>query len=88
MTDKMRESNSVNNVSGGGGRGMPRPSQGDGKLCYTIPEAAELMGVSRNHGYELARRGELPIVQLGKLKFVPKAKLHDLFGITIPEEGL
>jgi len=60
---------------------MPRPSQNDGKLCYTIPEAAELIGVSRNHGYELARRGELPIVKMGKLKFVSKVKLHKMFGV-------
>jgi len=71
----------VANNSGGGGRGMPRPSQNDGKLCYTIPEAAELIGVSRNHGYELARRGELPIVKMGKLKFVSKVKLHKMFGV-------
>jgi excisionase family DNA binding protein len=70
----------VSNGSGGGGRGMPRLNQGKAKLCYTIPEAAELIGVSRNHGYELARRGELPIVKMGKLKFVPKAKLHKMFG--------
>lgn len=76
----------MNNASGGGGRGMPRPNQGDGKLCYTIPEAAELIGVSRNHGYELARRGELPIVKMGKLKFVPKAKLHKMFGLNAESE--
>ena len=56
------------------------------KLCYTIPEAAELIGVSRNHGYELARRGELPIVKMGKLKFVPKKKLHRMFGLDTESE--
>ncbi len=54
----------------------------ENKLCYTIPEAAELIGVSRNQGYELARRGELPIVKMGKLLFVPKARLHKMFGLN------
>ncbi len=79
----MSEANSVRNASGGGGRGMLRRNQDNGKLCYTIPEAAALIGVSRNHGYELARRGELPIVKMGKLKFVPKAELHKMFGLDV-----
>ena len=86
MKDKISESKSVSNASGGGGRGMPRPTQGNGKLCYTIPEAAELIGISRNHGYELARRGELPVVKIGKLKFVPKARLHKMFGLDEEKE--
>ena len=71
--------------AGGGGRRELRRLD-DGKLCYTVPEAAELIGVSRNHGYELARRGELPIVKMGKLKFVPKAKLHSMFGLDKESE--
>ena len=30
------------------------------KVVLTIPEVAKLLGFSRNFGYELARRGELP----------------------------
>ncbi len=61
---------------------MEEDSSKENKLCYTIPEAAKLIGVSRNQGYELARRGELPIVKMGKLLFVPKAKLHKMFGLN------
>ncbi len=60
----------------------------ENKLCYTIPEAAELIGVSRNQGYELARRGELPIVKMGKLLFIPKARLHKMFGLNEKGEEL
>ena len=70
----------MSNASGGGGRGTPRPSQGDGKLCYTIPEAAVLLGFSRNFGYELARRGEIPIIRFGKRMVVPKAKFDKMLG--------
>ena len=78
----MSELKSGRMAKGGAGRGIARPSpNNDNKLCYTVPEAAELIGVSRNHGYELAKRGELPIVKMGKLKFVPKAELHKMFGL-------
>lgn len=80
MTDKMSESNSVSNARGGGGRGLPRPNQGNGKLCYTIAEAAALPGFSRNFGYELARRGEIPIIRFGKRMVVPKAKFDKMLG--------
>ncbi|MFC1967417.1 helix-turn-helix domain-containing protein [Chloroflexota bacterium] len=48
------------------------------KVVFTIPEVAELLGVSRNFGYELARRGEIPFVKLGSRIFVPKASLEKL----------
>ncbi len=60
----------------------------DNKLCYTIPEAAKLIGVCRNQGYELAKRGELPTVKMGKLLFVPKAKLRKMFGLDGKGEEL
>ena len=41
------------------------------RLLLRVSEAAELSGVSRSMGYELARRGEWPIVQVGRSKRVP-----------------
>ena len=63
---------------GGGGR-TPRRLSND-KLCYTVLEAALLLGVSRNHGYELAKRGEIPILCFGKRKLVPKVPFHKMLG--------
>ena len=37
----------------------------------TIPEAAERLGIGRNQGYEAARRGEIPVIRLGKRMVVP-----------------
>lgn len=62
----------------GGGRRQPPRRLGEGKLCYTVPEAAELLGLSRNFGYELARRGEIPIIKFGKRMLVPKAKFEKM----------
>lgn len=46
----------------------------ENKLCCTVPEAAELLGFSRNFGYELAKTGQIPILRFGKRMVVPKAK--------------
>ena len=43
-----------------------------------MPEAAELLGFSRNFGYELARRGEIPTLKFGKRMVVPKAKFDKM----------
>ncbi len=59
---------------------MPRPHQADGKLCYTVPEAAELLRVSRNQGYELVHRGVIPVIMLGSRMRVPIVKFHEKFG--------
>ena len=63
---------------GGGGREPRR--LGEGKICYTVPEAAKLLRVSRNQGYELARIGEIPIVKIGSRMRVPIVKFHEKFG--------
>ena len=63
----------------GGGRREPR-RLGDSKLCYTVPEAAELLRVSRNTGYELAKSGEIPIIKIGSRMIVPRVKFHEKFG--------
>ena len=45
-------------------------------LCISIPEAARLLGVSRNTGYEMARLGQLPVLKCGQRRLVvPKAAL-------------
>ena len=57
----------------------------DTKLCYTVPEAAQLLGFSRNFGYELARTGQIPIIRFGKRILVPKAAFHEMLGL-LPEK--
>jgi len=44
------------------------------RLTITIPEAAELLGCSRNHAYVMAREGILPTLRLGGKLVVPKAR--------------
>ena len=47
----------------------------------TIPEAADLLGISRESGYKAARSGQLPTVTLGRRKLVPVARLRALLGL-------
>lgn len=43
----------------------------------TIPEVASRLRISRNLAYELAARGELPHIRLGRVIRVPRAALED-----------
>lgn len=45
------------------------------RLCVTIPEVASLLGISRNHAYELVKQGKLPVIRLGKRILVPRVQL-------------
>ena len=79
---------SGDNAQGGGGRGVARPqSVGKNKLCYTVPEAAELLGFSRNFGYELAKTGQIPVLRFGKRMLVPKAAFDRMLGVSPESEA-
>jgi excisionase family DNA binding protein len=50
----------------------------DARLVVTIAEAAKLLGISRSFAYELVKRGQLPVVRLGRRQLVPKESLSQL----------
>jgi excisionase family DNA binding protein len=43
------------------------------RRTYSIEEAAQMLGVSRNHAYDMAKEGQLPAIKLGKRLVIPKA---------------
>jgi excisionase family DNA binding protein len=47
----------------------------DGRLTWTVTEAAKLLGISRACAYEAAHRGELPVRVIGRRMLVPRAAL-------------
>lgn len=49
----------------------------------SIPAAAKRLGIGRNQAYEAARRGELPIIKIGKRILVITAKLDEMLGQKI-----
>src|SRR5215218_11469955 len=46
----------------------------------TVEEAGKLLGVGRGLAYELAERGEIPALRLGRRLVVPRARLMALLG--------
>ncbi len=42
------------------------------RSAMTIDEAAKILGISRALAYESARRGELPVLKLGRRLLVPR----------------
>ena len=56
----------------------------DKRLCITVPEAAEMLGISRNFGYELVKRGELPVIRFGKRLLIPRVALEKMLEKGVP----
>ena len=42
------------------------------RLTMTIPEAAQMLGISKNLMYPLTRSKDFPIIQVGTRRLVPK----------------
>ena len=48
------------------------------RLVLSVPEAAGLLGISRRLAYELAARGELPVLRLGGRVLILRRPLERL----------
>jgi excisionase family DNA binding protein len=57
-------------------------------LVFTVTEAAELLGISRAFAYELAARGELPVLRLGRRLVIPKKALLKFVEGTTPDHDM
>ena len=64
--------------SGGGGSGLSRHAVIEKRLCITVPEAAVMLGLSRNFTYELVKQKQLPVVKFGKRLLIPRAALEKM----------
>jgi len=78
MRNELVKSNVGKGNDGGGGSGLPRHTTVDKRLCITVPEAAAMLGLSRNFTYELVKRRELPVIIFGKRKLIPRAALEKM----------
>jgi excisionase family DNA binding protein len=55
----------------------------------SVPQVAELLGISRNSAYEAARTGEIagvPVIKVGRRLLVPRASLLALLGVQPEDE--
>lgn len=54
-------------------------SEPNGKLAYSVEEAAKALGIGRCLCYELVRQGRIPALRLGERRLVvPRAALERL----------
>ena len=51
------------------------------KLAYNMKEVAEVLGISKSLAYEMAKKGELPIIRMGNRILVPIKRLEEMFEI-------
>jgi excisionase family DNA binding protein len=56
---------------------------GSRHLTLTVPETAELLGVSRAFAYTLVARGELPSLRLGRRVVVPRMAIDALVASSV-----
>ena len=53
-------------------------------MTWSVEEAAGLLGISRHSAYEAVRRGDIPSIQIGHRRLVPKRALERLLTV-VPE---
>jgi excisionase family DNA binding protein len=53
-------------------------------LTISVDEAARILGYSRNTAYEAVKRGQLPVIRLGRKIRVPKVALQRLLDDAMP----
>jgi excisionase family DNA binding protein len=58
------------------------------RLTYTVPEIAELLGISRSSAYQCVRRGEIPALVLGRRVVVARAALDALLTNFVDASGV
>lgn len=47
------------------------------KLVYSVSEVATMLGISKSYAYELVKKKELPVLELGNRKVIPKNSLEE-----------
>jgi hypothetical protein len=55
-------------------------SKWDDRDAFSVPEAGEILRLSRWAAYQAAKRGDLPVVEIGGRKIVPRLALEKLLG--------
>lgn len=53
----------------------------------TVDEMAEHLNISRGAAYRAVNRGDVPVVRVGGLWLIPRAKFFSLFGIEDEPNG-
>jgi len=55
------------------------------KLAYSIPEAAQALGIGRTLAIKLVQQGQLRSIKLGRRRLVPAEALEELLARGAPD---
>ena len=58
------------------------PEQYDGRATLTVPEAAEILGISVWCGWQAVKEGQLPVIRIGRRTIVPRMAIERLLTVT------
>ena len=50
------------------------------RATYTVAEATQLLGISMSSIYSAIRRGEIPVIRVGRRVLIPRSLFNDLLG--------
>ncbi|WP_410007859.1 helix-turn-helix domain-containing protein [Planotetraspora sp. A-T 1434] len=59
-------------------------SFGSGWPTTSVRQAARLLGITREAGYDAVHRGDLPSIRIGRKILIPTAKLAAMLGLPYP----
>jgi hypothetical protein len=59
----------------------PKPRD-RGKFGLSIPQAGAMVGLGKNASYDAARAGQIPVMEFGKQKIVPRLPWLKKIGAT------
>lgn len=52
-----------------------------GRYAITVPEAGKMLGLGRAAAYAAAKRGEIPVLRIGRRMLVPVSKMLAMLGL-------
>jgi excisionase family DNA binding protein len=57
------------------------------RLCLTVDEAREILGISRGLMYEAVRTGQVPSIRVGKRILIPQHAFYRFLGVITDRES-
>lgn len=60
---------------------MSQPTPTPARLTVSVEEAGRMLGIGRQSAYAAVRRGDIPVIRIGRRVLVPVARLNELLGL-------
>jgi len=51
--------------------------EGEAGACYSVDQASKVLGISRAKMYDLLRRPDFPVIDIGHRKLIPRRQLEE-----------